>query len=327
MLLWRPNAVAQEISTTLIDFRRDGQTLFVAVTLKAAGDTHWGEELWSADPAHIARVTDGMVSFGVGLANFSVSEFQKTDNGRAVELRFSLSADIAPDAEAVTFYWPQSFGAVVLRQHDVAKPFGGYFAQGQFPPPIPLVGGAVQSDEEIVVQNLREGFAQVWPRGLEFILLAAAVFLKRGWASAMIAQIAALGFGHASAVVALSFFAWRPEETVALWLLSAVVAILALDNIVMRSLQFWRLLLLFCFSAVQTTAFAAALERANLTTSQIVPATAGYGAGVTLGIAVGVFAGYVALGFWFGHSLKYRGRVIMPASFTVIGLELYHILA
>ncbi|MBT8154414.1 HupE/UreJ family protein [Epibacterium ulvae] len=325
MLLWQSQAFAQSTGPTIVDFRRDGPSLLVDVTLEAPPGADWVSEQLFDEPAHIARMTDGMVSFGIGFAELTVQDLRKTEADATVELAFTLSLTIPPEAEVVTFRWPLAFGAVVLRQHGVPEAFGGYFAQGQFPDAIPLAGGAARSSQDIAVQNFVTGIETVWPRGVEFIFLAALIFLKRGWPGPMIAQLAAMGFGNACAVVALSFVTWSPTPALVAWALPVVVVMLALDNIVMRGLRVWRLALLFLFAGLHSFGFAATMGGANIAAMQVLPATAGYGLGILVAISGAVLVGYLTLAIWFGHSLKYRGRVIMPASLTVLGWELYRL--
>ncbi len=326
VLLSQSAGLAQSSDPTLVDFRREGQSLFVDVTLEVQPRKDGSSEHLFDETAHLARMTDGMVSFGDEFASLLVRDVQIDETGAVIDLAFTLVATIPSEADAVTFRWPQVFGAVVLRQHGVPEPFGGYFAQGQFPEAIPLAGGASRSSQDIAVQNFISGFDSVWPHGLEYIFLAALIFLKRGWLRPMVAQLAALGFGVACAVVALPFVTWAPTQVLMTWTLPVVVLILALDNIVMRVLSVWRLALLFGFAALQIFGFSAALNSVSFANAHVMPATAGYGLGFLVAISSGVLLGYLALAIWYGHSLKYRGRVIMPASLTVLGWELYRLL-
>lgn len=330
-VLWPPGngtVLAQENRLTVVDFYKNDTVLHLELHVQPDETTGWTEFEADAAEQFFVHATDGMVAFGDGeIAAAKMSAFELSKPDAPPDVHFLLDVAVPEGARTVTFYWPHAFGGVVLRQQGVEDPFAGYFAKGEHTAAIPLSGGAARAPEEVAFENLSRGFGEVLPKGVELILLGVVIFFKRGWPGPLVAQIMALGGGHAIAVLALSFFSWAPPGVLTMWMVPAVTLLLALDNIFMRALHYWRLGILFALSALQSYAFAAVMENSGLSKTLVLPATAGFGAGLTLGLGTVVVAGYMGLGVWFGRHPKYRGRVIMPASLSVIGIVLYRTLA
>lgn len=310
---------------TVVDFYRTGDALRLDVVVQHSGERQAEQFPGSADS--IANFADGMVMFGDRIADMSVEVAPLRQAAPSGATRFSLLAQIPDRAATVTFHWPQAFGAVLLRQREVAEPFAGYFAQGQHTDAILLSGGAARGVEAVAFDNLSVGLASLQGANIGLLLLAVAIFLNRGRPGPMLVQLLAVVAGFACGTVALSFHSWSPPGALLVWVLPVATIGFALDNILMRALHLWRLAALFALAALHITAFAAGLEGAGLSKAQVVPSAAGYGVGIALGMCATVALGYGLIGFWHGQNLSYRGRVIMPASFTLIGVVLYQLLA
>ncbi|MQQ07167.1 hypothetical protein GFB49_01745 [Epibacterium sp. SM1979] len=318
-LLCGVTAFAQTEKPTQVRFRADETRLFLDIVFNDHDTASWADTAGATQV--FAQITDGIVSFGGTFAQTDIRGIRQTDSATHI----ALEVEIPPDALTVQFYWPQMLGPVVLQQLDVSEPFSGIFLRGRHSEPILIRGGSARSVEEIAFQNLQLGFMKAWPRDVGMILLALVIFLKRGSIGPMAAQLACLGLGFSLAAVALPYVHWSPDQRLVDWALPVLTAVLALDNILFRNLQIWRGVLLFGFGALQISVFATSIENAGLPITHLLPASAGFGAGNFIALLTWVCVAYAVIGLWLGRSSKYRGRVIMPTSLTVIGFLMYQI--
>lgn len=210
---------------------------------------------------------------------------------RIAEMR--VAGLLPPDAETVVIRWPAGSGALVLRQQGVSEPYTGYLNGGTTSPAI-LLGEAPEfPPQQVILEYLPLGVAQVLPRGLDHMLFVLGLFLLSAHWRPLVWQLSlfALGFAVTMGLAALGHLS-VPAHVVAPVMAASVVYV-AIENLIDRALSLRRLLLVFCFGLFHGLAFAAGFSVVDVPDAQVLVALAGYGLGVEIGqLAVIAIAGF-----------------------------------
>ena len=232
-------------------------------------------------------------------------------------------AELPAGVRMVQFHWPTGSGGLVLRQHDVEAPYTGYLLSGETTPLIPLSGGAQQAPLEAFVAYIPVGFDHILPKGLDHILFVLGLFFFSSRMRPLIWQVTAFTLAH-TITLAMATLGWvEVSAAIVEPLIAASITFVAIENIFVRRLHFWRPVVIFCFGLLHGLGFASVLGEFGLPPAQLVPALLGFNVGVELGQLTVIAIAFALVGYWFGKHPKYRGRVAIPASATIAAIGAY----
>ncbi len=325
-------AFAQDVTPTIVDFRTQAGRLSIEIQmhpnrlsqLKTAPS---GSEAETGDAETLLRrqVVGWLETFAVTADRPLLLTLQRVTSGgeTAQRVYVSYQAPLPEQVQFISFYWPSGAGEMVLRQHGVPDPFSGYFVGGQATHAIALGGGAARSDAETVMNYMPVGFQKILSLGGGYVLLALAVFLKSGRRAIVVGQVFAVLLAQVAVFALVSFKVPVVVPDLGSWGVLALVVVLSVDNILFRRLHFLRFVLVFLFGALHSFQFAGVLQNIGWPTAEILPALVGYSLGADLAFGLVITGAFLLVGMWFGHRPKYRGRVIIPASITLVGIALY----
>ncbi len=226
-------------------------------------------------------------------------------------------------ARGLKIGWPTGSGGVVLRQNGVEDPYTGYLQGGEVTPTIPISGGLAQSPQQAFVDYIPVGYTHILPKGLDHILFVLGLFFFSTRLRPLIWQISAFTVAH-TITLALGALGWiRIDPAIVEPLIAASIVFVAVENVFARKLHSWRTLVIFGFGLLHGLGFASVLAEFGLPDAQFLPALLGFNVGVELGQLTVVGVAYALFGFWFWGHPKYRGRVAIPASFTIALIGAY----
>ncbi|MFS4583302.1 HupE/UreJ family protein [Phaeobacter sp. C3_T13_0] len=234
-----------------------------------------------------------------------------------------LSGAVSPSARGLKLGWPKGSGGVVLRQNGVEGPYTGYLQGGETTPTIPLLGGLAKTPSEAFVDYVPVGFTHILPKGLDHILFVLGLFFFSTRLRPLIWQISAFTVAHTLTLALGALGAVQINPAIVEPLIAGSIVFVAVENIFARKLHSWRTLVIFGFGLLHGLGFATVLGDFGLPDAQFLPALLGFNVGVELGQLTIVGGAYALLGFWFWRHPKYRGRVAIPASFTIALIGVY----
>jgi hypothetical protein len=190
------------------------------------------------------------------------------------------------------------------------------------------------SQLQVAWQYLRLGFTHILPGGLDHVLFVLGLFLLGRGKSASPVHTGVRG---SAVLLQVTTFTVAHSLTLALGLLGMVVvsprvveplialsiAYVALENLLVPSLTWRRLALVFSFGLLHGLGFASALADLGLPRRAFAAALVSFNAGVELGQLTVVAIAFVALGAWCADRAWYRRRVVIPASCAIAGIAAF----
>lgn len=171
----------------------------------------------------------------------------------------------------------------------------------------------------VIGYYLKLGFQHIIPSGLDHILFVSALCLLSTRIKTILWQATAFTVAH-SVTLALSM---KNIIVVPSAITEPIIALsivfVAIENILFKELQPWRVLIVFMFGLIHGMGFASALNEIGLPPNKFYTSILAFNGGVELGqmaIIILIFSSIVAL--W-GKKDWYRWKIVYPLS-TVIAL-------
>ncbi len=224
----------------------------------------------------------------------------------------------------ITVQFPKSLGEVVVRQEGVENPLTQLLDAGTVSDPIMAAGlEAAKSGWGTFVEYIPVGFDHIVPKGLDHILFVLGIFfLGAGW-RALIWQISAFTLAHtvtlalgALEIVVISGSIVEP-------LIAASIVFVAVENLMTKSLNTWRPVIIFGFGLLHGLGFASVLGDFGLPEGQFIPALIGFNIGVEVGQLIVVVVAAILLTLPFARFDWYRRAIAMPASILIAFVGAY----
>ena len=336
-------AAAHEVVPAIADMTQTDRTLTFEVRLAVEGliaginltrtaDTNDApqaathDELRALSPADLtARFTEfwpqmaenitlraGDIPLTPTLIALEVPEGGNPDLARTSTLRFS--ADLPESAQSVQVGWAEAYGALVLRQMAVEKPYDGYLEAGAISDPITLAGGDQAGQLQTFFDYIPVGFDHIIPKGLDHILFVLGLFFLSTQLRPLLWQITAFTLAH-TVTLALGALGYVTiPGNIVEPIIAASIVYVAVENILSDGLSRWRPYVVFAFGLLHGLGFASVLGEFGLPENAFIPALIGFNIGVELGQLTVIAVAFALVGYWFGDKPWYRSRVAIPAS-------------
>ena len=243
------------------------------------------------------------------------------DLARIATLRFS--APLPENAASVQVGWSEAYGALVLRQMGVEKPYDGYLEAGALSDPIPLSGGGQVGQWQTFFNYIPVGFDHIIPKGLDHILFVLGLFFLSTQIRPLLWQITAFTLAH-TVTLALGALGYVTiPASIVEPIIAASIVYVAVENILTDGLSRWRPLVVFCFGLLHGLGFASVLGEFGLPDSAFIPALLGFNLGVEFGQLTVIAAAFALVGFWFRGKPWYRPAIAIPASAVIACVGAY----
>ena len=170
---------------------------------------------------------------------------------------------------------------------------------------------------------LKLGFTHILPLGLDHILFVLGIFFLNPKLKPVIWQATAFTVAH-SITLGLSMYGIiKPASTIVEPFIAFSIAFVAIENMMIKQLNWWRLLIVFCFGLIHGCGFAGALSELGLPPNDYLFSLVFFNLGVELGQITVILLAFLLVGKWFGEKVWYRRRIVMPVSFTIACIALY----
>ncbi|HXG69711.1 MAG TPA: HupE/UreJ family protein [Gemmatimonadaceae bacterium] len=214
-----------------------------------------------------------------------------------------------------TYGWTYASYSLTVQRPNQVQPSVTWLSGGESSAPVVLGGPApVDSRFQVATRYLRLGFTHIVPYGFDHVLFVLGIFLLTRQLRPLLVQVTAFTVAH-SLTLALSIFgvvALAPAVVEPLIALS--IAYVAIENLLVRTVKPWRVVVVFAFGLLHGLGFAGALQERGLPRSEFVTALVTFNLGVEAGQLGVIGTAFLLVGLWFGNRPWYRRRIVMPAS-------------
>jgi hydrogenase/urease accessory protein HupE len=167
------------------------------------------------------------------------------------------------------------------------------------------------------------GYLHILPNGFDHILFVIGLCLLSNNIKIIAYQATAFTIAH-SITLALSLkgiIAAPPSLVEPVIALS--IAFIAVENIMMKELKSWRVVVIFLFGLIHGMGFASSLNEIGLPRNQFLESVAFFNLGVELGQLSIIILIYGLLIRFFGNRCWYRTRIVFPLSAIIAFVAFY----
>lgn len=177
--------------------------------------------------------------------------------------------------------------------------------------------------QDVVWFYVKLGIAHIIPSGIDHILFVIALCLLNTKLRTILWQATAFTLAH-SITLALSMkgvISLPPDIVEPLIALSIVFV--AVENILISELKFWRILIVFMFGLIHGLGFAAALNEIGLPRNKFFTSIISFNAGVEIGQIIVILSIFSLLIFPLGQKKWYKKKVVYPISLMIALIAAY----
>ena len=176
---------------------------------------------------------------------------------------------------------------------------------------------------EVVWYYLKLGFAHIIPQGFDHILFVAGLCLLSTKVKTIFWQATAFTVAH-SITLALSMknIIVAPPAIVEP-IIALSILFVAIENIILKELKPWRILIVFLFGLIHGMGFASSLNEIGLPPDKFYTSILSFNIGVELGQVAVIAAIFLLIIIPFRSKVWYRKAVVYPLS-VLIGLIAFY---
>jgi len=167
------------------------------------------------------------------------------------------------------------------------------------------------------------GYLHILPNGFDHILFVIGLCLLSNNIKIIAYQATAFTIAH-SITLALSLKGIIAAPTSLVEPLIALsIAFIAVENIMMKELKSWRVVVIFLFGLIHGMGFASSLNEIGLPRNQFLESVAFFNLGVELGQLSIIILIYGLMIRFFGERCWYRTRIVFPLSAIIAFVAFY----
>ncbi len=169
------------------------------------------------------------------------------------------------------------------------------------------------SHSAVVWEYVKLGFEHIIPKGFDHILFVLSLYLLEPRLKPVLWQATAFTLAHSITLgLASQGIIYAPPAIVEP-LISLSIVFVAVENMLVRKLNPWRLLIVFGFGLVHGLGFAGVLGELGLPANKFFTSLLAFNAGVELGQIAVILLAWAAVGRWTADKPWYHARVVIPA--------------
>lgn len=240
--------------------------------------------------------------------------------------RLYLSAIIPDSAKQVTWQYPQAFGNNVAHFYYDKTPkqkTSHWLTNGAKSPVFELNAAySPKPFSQVASEYTVLGYEHIVPKGLDHILFVLGLFLLSVRFKPLLLQVTSFTLAHSITLGLTIYGVISLSPSIVEPLIALSIAYVGIENILVKELKPWRVMIVFLFGLLHGMGFAGVLSELGLPESDFATALIFFNVGVEAG-QLSVIAVSFLLVFWLlKDQNKYRQWVIIPISsiISLIGL-------
>ena len=179
------------------------------------------------------------------------------------------------------------------------------------------------SHTEVGLVYLKMGFTHILPFGFDHVLFIMGLFFFNSKLKSVIWQATAFTVAHSITLGLAMYGIIKPVSSIVEPVIALSIVFVAVENILSTRLNWWRIVIVFCFGLIHGCGFASALSELGLPPDDYLLSLISFNIGVELGQISVILLAFILVGKWFGEKIWYRQRIVMPVSFMIGAIAMY----
>jgi hypothetical protein len=176
---------------------------------------------------------------------------------------------------------------------------------------------------DIALIYLKLGFTHIIPNGFDHILFVVGLFLLNPKLKVVITQATAFTIAHSITLGLAMSGHITPLPSIVEPVIALSIMFVAIENILIKELKPWRILIVFFFGLIHGLGFASALSEIGLAKHDFFTSVIMFNLGVELGQITVILFMYWAVARWFQHKTWYHSRIVVPLSAAIAAIAFY----
>lgn len=236
-----------------------------------------------------------------------------------------IFSTVNPVIQPWQFFWPPAYGDVAFRfsTPDVDDVVTEFLTQGGSTAIISMSEFLPESGFRVFVNYIGVGIDHIVPKGLDHILFVVGLFLFSSALRPLLLQVSAFTAAHTLTLGLSMAGLVNVSSAVVEPLIALSIVYVAVENVFLKTLHWWRPALIFGFGLLHGLGFATVLTEFGLSSSVFLPGLIGFNVGVEVGQLMVIAVCFSVLGYWFGQKSWYRSRITRPLSVIIALIGLY----
>ncbi len=252
------------------------------------------------------------------------------DVGDLTKARLSelfLSVKIPPSAQQVTWQYPEKFGNNVAHffyEKTPEEKISNWLTKGIESPAFVLNKQYVpKSFTQVASEYTVLGYEHIVPKGLDHILFVLGLFLLSVRMKPLLLQVTAFTLAHSITLGLTIYGLISLPASVVEPLIALSIVYVGIENILVKELKPWRVLIVFLFGLLHGLGFAGVLSELGLPESDFATALIFFNVGVEAGQLSVILVSFMLVFWLIKDEKKYRQWVIIPVSAMISLVGLY----
>jgi len=238
-----------------------------------------------------------------------------------------LSAIIPVSAQKVTWQYPQKFGNNIVHFYYDKTPkekTSHWLTKGVESPIFELNADYVPKPfTQVATEYMVLGFEHIVPKGIDHILFVLGLFLLSVRARPLLLQITAFTLAHSITLGLTIYGVISLSPSVVEPLIALSIAYVGIENIFVKELKVWRVVIVFLFGLLHGMGFAGVLSELGLPESDFATALVFFNVGVEAGQLTVITVAFLMVFWLLKNQQRYRQWVIIPVSGLISLIGLY----
>lgn len=254
---------------------------------------------------------------------FNVTPAPSADSAPAATIRLAGHVPNGARLFKWSYGWTYTTYPMTIRGDGFPNARTLWLEGAQTSPPLDLSSMPPRTRLDLIWQYLVLGFTHIVPLGLDHMLFVLGLYLLNNKPRAIIAQVSAFTLAH-SITLGLSMYGLlnlspRFVEPV----IAISIAYVAIENLFLKGLKPWRIVLVFVFGLLHGMGFAGVLREVGIPREDFLTALLTFNVGVEFGQLAVIGGAFLLVGWHAAKQSWYRGRVVVPASVAIACSAIY----
>jgi len=167
------------------------------------------------------------------------------------------------------------------------------------------------------------GLTHIVPLGADHVLFVLGIFLLSVQLRPLLWQVTAFTVAHSITLTLALFGVVQLPGSIVEPLIALSIAYVGIENVLVKSLKPWRVVVVFAFGLLHGLGFAGVLTSLGLPAGETVTALIAFNVGVELGQLTVIAAALLAGVYWIRNKTWFRSRVVIPGSLLISAVGVY----
>lgn len=175
-------------------------------------------------------------------------------------------------------------------------------------------------------EYLKLGFQHILPLGFDHILFVLGIFLFNPKLKIVLAQVTCFTIAHSITLALAMNNIIHPQGVIVEPFIALSIVFIGVENILVRELKWWRLIVVFLFGLIHGLGFAGVLAEIGLPEKDFISALISFNIGVEAGQTAIILLAIFVFQTRFSNRSWYRKFVTIPVSLCISLIALYWVI-